>query len=311
MWITEHHFIPAVGVCPSSLTMAGFLLGHTQRLRVGTAVCILPLYHPVHLAEQAALLDHLSNGRFDFGIGKGGFPRDRAVFGRTREDLHPIMCEALDVMLRAWTHDRVAADGDFVRFPFVTVYPRPHTRPHPPVYVVCQSRPTVELAARHGLPMMLSFTIDDDAKAAQVTLYRELAARYGHDPTAIDHACAVVGYVGNSRREVEQVARPNIERFFEANHDAEHLPDESGAGPGEHSVPRSAVRAFVAERTVRMLSFNPVGTAEQCVERLQQIVERTGVRRFVVLCEFAVERAAVLETLERFACEIMPNVEPA
>src|SRR5579864_52702 len=66
VWITEHHFIPAVGICPSSLTMAAFLLGHTQRLRVGTAVCIVPLYHPVHLAEQVALLDHLGNGRFDF-----------------------------------------------------------------------------------------------------------------------------------------------------------------------------------------------------------------------------------------------------
>ena len=72
VWVSEHHFIP-FGICPSALTMAGFLLGRTRRLRVGTATTLVHLYHPLQLAEQAALLDQLSGRRFDFGIGRGGY----------------------------------------------------------------------------------------------------------------------------------------------------------------------------------------------------------------------------------------------
>lgn len=72
VWVTEHHFIP-FGINANALTLAGFLLGRTNRLRVGTAVTLAPLYHPLQLAEQVAILDQVSGGRLDFGIGRGGY----------------------------------------------------------------------------------------------------------------------------------------------------------------------------------------------------------------------------------------------
>ncbi|MYA19834.1 MAG: LLM class flavin-dependent oxidoreductase, partial [Chloroflexi bacterium] len=80
LWVTEHHFIE-YGVCSSAITLAGFLLGRTSRIRVGTAVTLAPLVHPVALAEQTALNDQLSGGRFDLGLGRGGYELDYQVFG--------------------------------------------------------------------------------------------------------------------------------------------------------------------------------------------------------------------------------------
>ncbi|HEX5740989.1 MAG TPA: LLM class flavin-dependent oxidoreductase, partial [Pilimelia sp.] len=79
-WIAEHHFLP-YGVVPSATVCAGHLLGRTRTLRVGTAACVLPARHPVALGEEAALLDALSGGRFDLGVGRGGPWVDLEVFG--------------------------------------------------------------------------------------------------------------------------------------------------------------------------------------------------------------------------------------
>ena len=78
LWVTEHHFIE-FGVCSQALTLAGYLLGQTQRIRVGTAVVLAPLVHPITLAEQAAILDQVSGGRLDLGLGRGGYSLDYEV----------------------------------------------------------------------------------------------------------------------------------------------------------------------------------------------------------------------------------------
>src|SRR5438093_316792 len=75
LWINEHHFM-GFSICPDSLTMAGYLLGATARIRVGNAVSLIPFQHPIAIAERAALLDGLSGGRFDLGLGRGGYPLD-------------------------------------------------------------------------------------------------------------------------------------------------------------------------------------------------------------------------------------------
>ena len=85
-WINEHHFM-GFSVCPDSLTMAGYLLGATRKLRVGTAVSLIPFQHPVTIAERTAMLDNLSGGRFDLGLGRGGYPLDCLVFGRSAATL--------------------------------------------------------------------------------------------------------------------------------------------------------------------------------------------------------------------------------
>ena len=144
VFMAEHHFM-SYGTCPSALTFAALLAGRTARIGVGTAVTVLSTSHPVAVAEQAAILDVLTGGRFTLGVGRGGPWVDLEVFGTGMEGLsHRAFAEALEI-LGAWgTRDAVAYDGEFHRFREVPVVPRGR----PPLLVACTSAET----ARTGGP---------------------------------------------------------------------------------------------------------------------------------------------------------------
>src|SRR5919198_4201831 len=124
VWIAEHHFM-SYGICPSAITLAGYLLGATRRIAVGTAVSVLSTQHPVALAEQAALLDHLSGGRFRLGVGRGGPWVDLEVFGTGLSRYETGFAESLDLLLAALTRPRISAAGPTFAFREVPIVPRP------------------------------------------------------------------------------------------------------------------------------------------------------------------------------------------
>lgn len=136
VWLLEHHFT-RFSLCTSAITMAAFLLGRTDRIRVGSAVTIAPLEHPVMLAERVAMLDHLSGGRFDFGVGRGGaHVRDFDAFGADMSSNHLTSVESMDAVLAAWGDMPFSFAEDGAQLP---ITPKPVTRPHPPVYVASGS----------------------------------------------------------------------------------------------------------------------------------------------------------------------------
>src|SRR6478609_5998808 len=123
VWLAEHHFVP-YGVCPSATTLAALLLGRTRRIRVGTAVSVLPNHHPVALAEQAALLHLTSGGRFSLGVGRGGPWVDLEVFGGGLGAYEKGFPEALELLLEWLDKPRVAGGGERYGFREVAVVPR-------------------------------------------------------------------------------------------------------------------------------------------------------------------------------------------
>lgn len=292
-WVTEHHFIPN-GVCPSAVTMAGFLLGRTTRLRVGTAVSPVPLHHPVHLAEQAALLDHLSHGRFSLGIGRGGPLVDLEVFGSSLARYERGLPESVDLILRTWTQELVEANGEFFQFRGVPVNPRPLTQPHPPLYVACNSEHSLEIAAQRGLPMLLFFHLDDAAKASQLARYGAIAERHGHDPMKIDHAWATIGCVGDSREQARREVRRTLVPWFKAI--------------GQAQVYLQPGRVYSEPNLESMFEHHPIGTPDECVETLKTTMERTGLRHVLVMLEAPADRRRGLENIERFSAEVLARV---
>uniref|UniRef100_UPI001C5E77D0 LLM class flavin-dependent oxidoreductase n=1 Tax=Nonomuraea rhizosphaerae TaxID=2665663 RepID=UPI001C5E77D0 len=185
-WIAEHHFM-TYGVCPSAVTLAAVAAGRTDRIGLGTAVSVLSTQHPVALAEQAAMLHHLSGGRFTLGVGRGGPWVDLEVFGTGLERFERGFEESLDVLLRALSGGTVSASGEFFDFREVPLVPPATMRP----VVACTSAGTVSLAARRGLPMLLGMHIDDQEKKAMV-------AAYGN-PHA--HVAAAVAHVADTTRQ--------------------------------------------------------------------------------------------------------------
>lgn len=196
VWLAEHHFVP-YGVCPSATTLAALLLGRTRRIRVGTAVSVLPNHHPVALAEQAALLHLTSGGRFSLGVGRGGPWVDLEVFGGGLDAYENGFPESLGLLLDWLREPRVAGRGERFGFREVAVVPRADelladgSAQGPEVIVACTSPKTVRLAAGRGLPMLLGMHCGDEEKAEMVALWRTAAREAGQPPEVVEGAAHV------------------------------------------------------------------------------------------------------------------------
>lgn len=155
VWFTEHHFID-YGLSADPATLAAAAAARTRRIRIGLAAAILPFHHPLRLAEQLALLDILSHGRLDVGVGRGNRPGEFAGYRVPQEESRERFDEIVEIVRRAWTRERVSYDGRFYKVSDVRVMPRPVQQPHPPFYQVCVSRDGIENTALRGWPMLNS-----------------------------------------------------------------------------------------------------------------------------------------------------------
>ncbi|MYC00505.1 MAG: LLM class flavin-dependent oxidoreductase, partial [Chloroflexi bacterium] len=189
LWVTEHHFID-FGVCSQALTLAGYLLGLTQRIRVGTAVVLAPLVHPITLAEQAAILDQVSGGRLDLGLGRGGYSLDYDVLSVPTERWSVGIEAIVTAVVDALSNRGVTSENELFPYQSVTVRPRPRTQPHPPVYVATATPEAVEVAARLRLPLQFYFAADTESRVKTIEQYRGFAQEHGWDGD-IDHLHAI------------------------------------------------------------------------------------------------------------------------
>ena len=164
VWIAEHHFND-YGLCPTPPVLASFVAARTTTLRLGMGVSLLPLHHPVDLAEQLAVLDVVSGGRLDVGIGRGGTLQDYQTFRSDRAEARLRVEEGIALMRECWTGAPFDFRGRFHSAERLQVRPRPLQRPHPPLYVACNSEDSVLSAARLGLPTLSSFFVPLDELA--------------------------------------------------------------------------------------------------------------------------------------------------
>jgi alkanesulfonate monooxygenase SsuD/methylene tetrahydromethanopterin reductase-like flavin-dependent oxidoreductase (luciferase family) len=155
IWLTEHHFID-YGLAVDPATLAGIAASRTRSVRIGLAAAILPFHHPLRLAEQLALVDVVSKGRLDVGIGRGNRPAEFRGYNVPQQENRERAEETLAIMLRAWTEDRFSHRGRFFTIDDARVMPKPAQRPHPPLYQVCGSKETIEATAARGWPMLNS-----------------------------------------------------------------------------------------------------------------------------------------------------------
>jgi alkanesulfonate monooxygenase SsuD/methylene tetrahydromethanopterin reductase-like flavin-dependent oxidoreductase (luciferase family) len=295
VWLAEHHFM-SYGICPSAVTLAGYVLGATQRVEVGTAVSVLSAWHPIALAEQAALLDQVSAGRFRLGVGRGGPWLELEVFGTGLDRYERGFAEGLDLLLAALSHSRVAAAGEFFTFREVAVVPRPRTRPHPPVVVAATSPATAELAAARGLPVLLGLHTGDDAKRDLMDRYTAAAARHGVRPAG-GHVAAVVAQVADTRAEARRVLRAQLPRWLG--------PGLAGYVPVDGRPRPARGPDAYAELLCRI---HPVGTAADCAQAMAATAHRTGIDHLICMVEGSGDPAAVQENIARLGAEVLPRL---
>ncbi|MGX7896119.1 LLM class flavin-dependent oxidoreductase [Tsuneonella sp. HG222] len=175
--MAEHH-ATELGMAPSPSVFLAAVAARTRMIRLGSLVYLLPLHHPVRLLEEIAVLDQLSGGRFQVGIGRGGQPAEHTRFGLAVDDLAPMFEEALGLILEGLGTGRIAAhDGPHYQLPEVELRVRPIQRPHPPLWYGTASSHRNEWAARYGVNLLC--LIPDERTRPIFDDYREKLAASG------------------------------------------------------------------------------------------------------------------------------------
>ncbi len=260
VFMAEHHFMP-YGTCPSALTFAALLAGRTRSIGVGTAVTVLSTAHPVAVAEQAAMLDVLTGGRFTLGVGRGGPWVDLEVFGTGMAGLsRRAFAEALDVLCAWGSRDAVSFDGEFHRFRQVPVVPRGGPR----MLVACTSPESLRMAADRGLPMLLGMHADDVEKAAMVRIYGAPAP----------HTSVVVAQVAPSRSQGVSLLRQAMPTWLRPGL-AAHVRYDGGSAPMRDPD----------DYAEHLTTIHPVGPASYCAERILESRLATGIEHVLLFVE--------------------------
>ena len=311
VWLGEIHFTPTRSVISASLQVASAIAGRTRRVRVGTAVQVLPLNHPLRIAEEVATVDHISEGRFEFGIGRSGVVRTYDIYGVPYAESQARFREALEIIRRGWTGEPFSYEGEFYRVKDAVVTPRPYQVPHPPIRMATTSDETFPLAGQMALPIFVGLrTTEIPDLQAQLAPYRQAWREAGH-PGQPSVYLRIPVYVSTTDKGAVEEPRESLTAFFQRQTElARAAVGRAGAGPADR-------RRFQAER-MASLSYEDIlekkvafGTAKSVIERLRWLRDELGLDGIVAELNPGGRIPLELETksLELLARDVVPALK--
>lgn len=292
IWFNEFHFRRNGLPYPSLLLLGAAVLARTERLRFGTSILVLPLHHPLMLAEQIAQLDVQGGGRLDIGVGRGTEPSSFAALGLDPADARARFDECLRVMLAAWQHPVSSGAGPHWPFRDVAVGPAPLQRPHPPVYMAAVSPDSIALAARHGLALLYSLEPNEDR---QIAPWR--AALDGHaSRKALLRASSLSRYVLVAPRRAAALAQ--LDGLLERLNARRAARAEAQGNPPPPPRTRE-----------QMLAGHAIaGTPEECHDQIRALCARYESRslRVYFSANGLIPMAEAETAMRLFAAEVLP-----
>jgi alkanesulfonate monooxygenase SsuD/methylene tetrahydromethanopterin reductase-like flavin-dependent oxidoreductase (luciferase family) len=223
VWLAEHHFSD-FSVCPSVHMVGTLAAARTTRLRIGTGVSLAPFYHPLRLAEEVALLDILSGGRVNWGAGRGFARVEFTAFGVPPDESASRFREAVEIVLKAWTDERLNFTGQHFHFEDLEVLPKPLQQPHPPVWVAATSEPALEWAASRGFSVLMDPHASHHDIGRKRSFYAERMAAAGFSVTGRDLPIARLVALADTAEQAEAVARRGAEWMVASYFGAQHNP---------------------------------------------------------------------------------------
>src|SRR5215510_8087110 len=214
-WLAELHFGGAFSLLSNPLMAVPFIAQRTRRIRIGTAVTLLPLHHPLSCAEQAATADLLSGGRLEFGVGRGSIPSQFHGFRVPVAENRARFDEALEIIRLAWTQDRFSYRGRFYDIEELTVVPKPMQRPHPPIRVAVHSAESFAHVGDLGLAIFSGTTTTPLPQLREyMALYRARLAAAGHAWQKDQMALMLPVHVAATSAAARDAMRPGVLKYY-------------------------------------------------------------------------------------------------
>ena len=319
VWLAERHFaaprnpldsagagIPSVVSAP--LILATAIVARTERLRVGVAVNVLPLNHPVRMAEEVATLDQISRGRVDFGIGRSGFMRAYEGYDIPYAESRERFQENLEIILAAWTNERFSYQGKRYTFNDVCVIPKPYQKPHPPLRMAATTKETFPQVGTSGYPVFVGLRgVDRPDLVNLLGDYRKAWKDAGHAGDG-DVYLRIPIYVGASQDEAYADAEESTMRSYRRM--AENFALSASAAGATASEERAARGERLAAVTYEDLLRDRLayGSPEGVVSQLKDITKELGLSGIVAETNVGglIQQDKVMRSIDLFCKEVVP-----
>jgi len=309
-WLAEIHFGAAFSLLSNPLMVVPAIAARTRRIRIGTAVTLLPLHHPLACAEQAATADLLSDGRLEFGVGRGSIPTQFHGFGIPVAENRARFDECLDIIRLAWTRERVSYEGAFYRVEEVAVVPKPVQRPHPPIRVAVHTAESFAHIGDRGWPIYSGTTTTPLSQLREfMALYRSRLAATGHPWRGDQMALMLPVHVAATAAAAREAMRPGVHQYYR---NLKTIFSQLPASYTDHLPRLSIIEENVAnlpyDRFCR--DHGVFGDTAEVLDRLQAARDEFGLSE--IICWFdqgsMLPRAEAERAMRRFAEQVMPKL---
>lgn len=297
---------------PSPPVFATAVAQRTKRIRLGTGVTLLPLNNPIRTAEEYAMLDVLSNGRLDFGVGRGVLKAEYELFGIDEAESQGRFHEALDVILQAWTKESVTHTGKYFTVNDVLSLPKPVQTPHPPIWAACAFTPnSFTWAGERGFHAMLTpFAYPrHEELQAKLELYWAAMKKAGHEAASREVLGVYHMYIADTDAQAHEVAGKHFMqylRFFG------ELDRKAAFQSKDYEVYKGGLTKAMGGATYDDMDKADCmifGSPERCVKRLQRAQKAYRLTYPIFEVNFGgFPHDQVMRSLERFAKEVMPHL---
>lgn len=296
--LVEHHF-QADGECPSLLATAAAMAARTSRIKIGTAMYLLPLHRPVKTAEDVAVVDNIAGGRFVFGVAAGYRPEEFMGHGEERSGREKRMEEQLEILIKAWTTESFSFSGKHYQLKDLSVTPKPFQKPHPPIWFGASTKGGFRRAAKWGSALVASPRHHINELKEHYRIYREFLREHGRQASVTPIIRQV--YVAETAAKAEEESREGV-IYIQAGMygrwaQVRPLKDDKGqlvGGAGD-----------VTFQTFRERFI--IGDPDQCIREIEKYREEVGMDYLMCMMQFpGVDSQKTVKSMRLFAKEVMP-----
>ncbi|HYZ01416.1 MAG TPA: LLM class flavin-dependent oxidoreductase [Candidatus Binatia bacterium] len=300
IWLAEHHF-STYGYVARPLQLATYIAAKTSRLRVGTAVIVVPLHHPLIVAEEIATLDVLASGRFDVGLGRGYQRYEFERLGLDLDTARERWEESVDVIVKALSGEPFTHDGELFQIPETTIFPQPVQKPHPPIWVTAQSPESVDATVRRGFNLLTGGFGVPLERMGEFRQQFDRATSAADAPERPEVGVQRAVYVTDSQadaRAAAEEARWNMRVTLSLRNQYERVEDGRAIpvpAPNEPDTDDLLDRYLV------------IGTPDTVIRQIGRVQEHVGISHFNCSFWFGdLEHARIMRSMELFSREVMP-----
>jgi alkanesulfonate monooxygenase SsuD/methylene tetrahydromethanopterin reductase-like flavin-dependent oxidoreductase (luciferase family) len=309
MWLAEIHVAPERSVCSAPLTLASAIAARTKRMKIGTGVQVLPLCHPLRLAEEAATVDQISHGRLIFGVGRSGFPRTYEAYGVPYGESRERFAETLAILKLAWTQDRFSYQGKYHSFDNVALSPKPYQKPWPEMRMAGATPETFPAIGKLGFPVFVAVRQGPFKQLVPyIEAYRAAYKEAGH-PGNGQVYLRVPAYLADTEERARGELKDSLMGFFA--YQAELGRDSARRAGGEIAVQRmKRVERLEALTFDEALATQVLcGTPDSFTARLREVQEEIGLDGILaeLNCGGKIPHDGVMHALQLLCEEVKPR----